>query len=141
MPRRSQRLDPAESVGEIVAAVPCTGDLTLSEARDAADGLGGMVLKIPSLKQLEASGLSIAGKGIHVGKGILILCANQSMEVMELARQRLQEIEDPEMFAKVAGVHGQCVGHLQKNAELQMEQRKIEETLPSAKPHLEAIPE
>lgn len=117
--------------------------MTLSEARRAAAEMGGMAIKIPSLKELENNGLNFKGKGVNVGRGILILCANASIEVEAAARKKLGETQDPEMFAKIAGVHTQCVGQLLKNAELQMTPLKNEEE-PIKEPErktLEPMPE
>lgn len=124
MSRRLSRLDPAPEVGDVDVEPDPVSGMTLAEASRAAREMGGMAIKIPSMKTLEQEGMDFSGKGINVGRGILILCANASIEVEAMAREKLGELHDPEMFAKVASVHTQCVGQLLKNAELQMEHRK-----------------
>lgn len=143
MSSRRHRLEPADEVGDVgVDPAPVSG-MTIQEAEHAASEMGAMAIKIPSMKVLEENGISFAGKGVNVGRGILILCAVASMEVEAIARKKLGEISDHEMFAKVASVHTQCVAQLLKNAELQMEPRKAgEDALPlPEKKRLEPMPE
>lgn len=140
MPRKSQRLEP-DQVMEVEPPLPDIDGMTPSEARAAAAQLGGSVLRVPSLRDLERTGLNFAGKGLHVGRGLLVLVADQSMQVMLAARGKLDEIQDPEMFAKVAAVHGQCVSHLMKTAELQIEHGKPDHAEPDEKPKLQPPPE
>lgn len=143
MSRRLSRLEPADEVGELDVEPEAIPEMGLSEARRAAGEMGGIAIKVPSMNALEAAGVSFKGKGINVGRGILILCANASIEVEAIARGKLAETHDPEMWAKIAGVHTQCVGQLLKNAELQMTQVKNEEdpVKETERPKLEPMPE
>lgn len=127
MSRRLSHLDPANEVGDLDVEPEAIPEMGLSEARRAASEMGGIAIKIPSMHELETNGVSFKGKGINVGRGILILCANASIEVEAIARRKLSGTNDPEMWAKIAGVHTQCVGQLLKNAELQMTPQKNEE--------------
>lgn len=142
MSRRLSRLDPADDVGDVGVDPDPVSGMTIGKARRAAAEMGGLAIQIPSMNELESAGLSFKGKGINVGRGILILCANASIEVEAAARQKLSETQDPEMFAKIATVHTQCVGQLLKNAELQMTQLKTDDTPLNANPtpKLEPMP-
>ena len=142
MSRRQSRLDAGGEVGHLDVEPEAVSGMGLPEARRAASEMGGVAIKIPTIKALEARGLSFKGKGINVGRGILILCADASIEVEAIARTKLAETDDPEMWAKIAGVHTQVVGQLLKNAELQMTPIKNEEEpikTPEIKP-LEPMP-
>lgn len=120
MSRRRQRdsfpavVEPANAVELIDNPEPKrVSDMTLKEAKRAAPKLGMLVLKGIDVQELKELGIDITGQNaIDVGRAVIMVAAASAHKTSMRCAERLDEGIEPEVFAKIADVQAQHLGHM-----------------------------